>query len=328
MTTATSSVTGSLSVVELLSSSPDFVVEQGIPRQKAVFTSSQGQTADSFGFKWAKRDTYESDAAMAMQRDWVLGRYQLSDHEILEMIQGRKFLDAGCGAGQGALLAFHQKLNHCRYIGVDISDAVDVAKARFNERGIQAEFVQASLMELPLELGNFDFIFSEGVLHHTDSTEKAINSLSKRLNPGGLFMFYVYGVKAPMREYADDYIREKIAGMSNEQAWKALEPLTKLGIALGELNVEIDVPETVDLLGIPAGKMDLQRFFYWHFCKAFYRSDWTLDEMNHVNFDWYRPTNCHRQTPEQVRAWVTQNGLEIVKWDTREEGISVIARKP
>lgn len=315
------------SVIEYLSNNPDFLIENQIPRQKAVFSTSQSQTADSFGFKWAKRDTYESEQAMAMQRDWVLGRYQLSEQEMLEMIRGRKFLDAGCGAGQGALLAFDQLLNQCRYIGVDISNAVDVAAARFRERGIQGEFVQASLMELPEELGNFDFIFSEGVLHHTDSTEQAINYLSGRLNPGGLFMFYVYGVKAPMREYADDYIREKISGMSNEEAWKALEPLSKLGIALGELNVEIDIPEAIDLLGIPAGRMDLQRLFYWYFCKAFYRPDWTLDEMNHVNFDWYRPTNCHRQTPEQVRSWVSNNGLEIVKWDVKLEGISVIARK-
>lgn len=315
------------SVIELLSNNPDFLIEHQIPRQKSVFTSSQSQTADSFGFKWAKRETYESEQAMAMQRDWVLGRYQLSEQEILEMIRGRKFLDAGCGASQGALLAFDQLLNQCRYIGVDISNAVDVAAARFRERGIQGEFVQASLMELPEELGNFDFIFSEGVLHHTDSTEQAINYLSKRLNPGGLFMFYVYGVKAPMREYADDYIRERISGMSNENAWKALEPLSKLGIALGELGVEIDIPESIDLLGIPAGRMDLQRLFYWYFCKAFYRPDWTLDEMNHVNFDWYRPTNCHRQTPEQVRSWVSNNGLEIVKWDVKLEGISVISRK-
>jgi hypothetical protein len=33
--------------------------------------------------------------------------------------------------------------------------------------------------------------------------------------------------------------------------------------------------------------------------------------MNHVNFDWFRPLNCHRQTPEQVRSWCAEAGLDI-----------------
>ncbi len=40
---------------------------------------------------------------------------------------------------------------------------------------------------------------------------------------------------------------------------------------LGELNLEIDVPEAIDVLEIPAGPIDLQRLFYWHVCKMFYR---------------------------------------------------------
>ena len=80
-------------------------------------------------------------------------------------------------------------------------------------------------------------------------------------------------------------------------------------------------------MGIPAGKINLQRLFYWHIFKAFYRPEYTLDEMNICNFDWYRPLNCHRQTPEQVKNWVEDSGLEIIKMDIQEAGITVIARK-
>jgi hypothetical protein len=34
-------------------------------------------------------------------------------------------------------------------------------------------------------------------------------------------------------------------------------PLTKLGIALGELKLDLDVPEDVALFGVPRGKIDL-----------------------------------------------------------------------
>jgi hypothetical protein len=62
--------------------------------------------------------------------------------------------------------------------------------------------------------------------------------------------------------------------------------------------------------------------------KAYYRPDWSLDELNHINFDWYRPTNSHRQTPEEVRAWTEAAGLKILDLKTEEAGITVVAQKP
>ncbi len=48
--------------------------------------------------------------------------------------------------------------------------------------------------------------------------------------------------------------------------------------------------------------------------------------MNHVNFDWFRPLNCHRQTPDEVRQWCQEAGLEIERMDLQEAGITVVAR--
>jgi hypothetical protein len=115
--------------------------------------------------------------------------------------------------------------------------------------------------------------------------------------------------------------------MAPDDAWQALMSLTKLGVALGELKLEVEVPEEVTLLGIPKGKIDLQRLFYWHIFKAYYRPEFTLEEMNHVNFDWYAPKNSHRQTPEEVRAWCAEAGLAIERERVEEAGITVIARK-
>jgi arsenite methyltransferase len=59
----------------------------------------------------------------------------------------------------------------------------------------------------------------------------------------------------------------------------------------------------------------------------YYRPEYTFDEMNHVNFDWFRPLNCHRQTPEQVEKWVKDSGMEIEHIDVEEAGITVVAKK-
>ena len=115
--------------------------------------------------------------------------------------------------------------------------------------------------------------------------------------------------------------------MSPQQAWEALEPLTQLGIALGELGAEIEIGQPIDLLGIPAGRIDVQRLFYWHVAKMFYRPDLSFDEMNHINYDWYAPANAARQSAEEVRAWCAEFGLAIEREVVEEAGITIVARR-
>jgi hypothetical protein len=114
--------------------------------------------------------------------------------------------------------------------------------------------------------------------------------------------------------------------MSPEEAWRAIMPLTRLGKTLGELDIDIDVPEAIDLLDIPAGRINLQRFFYWHICKLCYRPEMSLEEMNYINFDWYSPKNAHRHTPEEVRRWCNECGLKILHERVEEAGITIVAQ--
>ncbi len=307
----------------------DYIMKNSILRQLSLYSDQQDQTKETFDFKWKKRETYDSKAVHDASRNWLIERYLDGDITRLEKMfkPGLKVLDAGCGSSFSAMLFFPDLINNIHYLGADISSAVDVAQQRFIENGLNGEFIQADLMHLPFEKPVFDLIFSEGVLHHTDSTEKAIQYLSTLLLPGGKFLFYVYRKKGPIREFTDDYIRNYLRNMNDQTAWDTLIPLTKLGQTLGEKNVIIDVPEAIPFLDIPAGKIDLQRFIYWHVFKAYYRPEFSLEEMNHINFDWYRPLNCHRQTPKQLKEWCSQAGLLIEHMDVQEAGITIIAKK-
>ncbi len=293
---------------------------------------AQRQTEETFGFKWKKRDTYESEAVQQEWKRWLFDKYFDGDHARLEQLlasgQGaRNILDAGCGSGGSALLLFGDHLKHHHYLGVDISRATEVAQQRFSEQGIPARFEQCDLNAIPEHHGQFDVIFSEGVLHHTDSVEKAILELSRRLKAGGKFLFYVYVKKAPVREFTDDHIRAALSAMDNTEAWKALEPLTRLGKTLGDLNIEIEVDEAIPYLGIEKGRYNLQRLFYYKICKAYYRPDYSLDEMNHINFDWFRPLNCFRHTPGEIETFCARADLRIDRLHVEESGITVIASK-
>lgn len=306
-----------------------FIVRAGIPCSQAVISAAQAQTEDTFGFKWKKRDTFDSAASLTRMRTWLIERYgELESADYLaEHGDNPLLIDAGCGAGMSALELFGALVPRIRYLGIDVSAAVNVAAERFAERGFQAAFMQADISNLPFPPGSVDLIFSEGALHHSNSTKGALLALARLLKNGGRFMFYVYRRKGPLREFTDDYVRDQLHAMTPQQAWEAMEPLTQLGIALGELNTEIDIPRPITFLGIPSGRINVQRLFYWHVAKTFYHPDLSFGEMNHINYDWYAPANAHRQSPEEVREWCAECGLSIEREVVEEAGITVIARK-
>ena len=300
----------------------------GILRAREFVSTAQDRTKNTFAFKWAKRETFEGEP-LKFLRHWLIEKYGNVAEAPWLFAAGANpiMLDAGCGAAMSALALFEPVLGRIRYVGLDVSTAVEVAKQRFEERGLTAAFLQADLNNLPLPENSVDLVFSEGVLHHTDDTRAALRAVVRHLKPGGRILFYVYRKKGPIREFTDDYVREKLQAMTPERGWEAMLPLSKLGRVIGQLNVEIEIPEKIDLLDIPAGRIALQRFFYWHILKAFYRPEMSLDEMNHLNFDWYAPKNAHRHSPEDVRTWCAALGLAIEHEKVEEAGITTIARK-
>jgi len=305
----------------------EFKIQNSIPRFLQKNSKTQQQTSDTFGFKWEKRDTFEGNINEQLGV-WLKEKYGEIDKDFLTKFDNKPYiLDAGCGAGVSGMSYFKNILDKVNYLGVDISSAVDVAALRFFEKNINSSFMQCDLARLPFEENIFDIIFSEGVLHHTDNTFNALESLCKYLKINGKIYFYVYKKKAPLREFSDDFIREKLQNISSKEAWEQLIPLTELGKSLGELNIELDIKQKIDLLEIPSGKINIQRLFYWYIFKIFYRPEMDTQEMNHINFDWYAPKNAFRQTPEEVRLWCKKLHLDIEREYVDEAGITVIAQK-
>jgi SAM-dependent methyltransferase len=236
-------------------------------------------------------------------------------------------LDVGCGAGYTTSHWMTPGWSRgARWVGLELSRGIDVARERLEECGDVA-FVQADLLAMPFAADTFDTAFAEGVLHHTPSTRAALASTARVVAPGGVLLFYVYRRKAPLREYADDYVRGLVSSLPPERAWEELRPLTELGRALAELRMDVEVPHDVPHLGIPAGRHDVQRLVYWHFAKLFWNDAYSFDENHHVNFDWYHPRYAHRQTEEELRAWCDELDLEIAHFDAQESGFTVHAVK-
>ena len=305
-----------------------YPIRDGIPRFTDIDDVDQSQTSESFGYKWSRLDTYDSEPMRRTAQAWLIARYGFDDSSAMRRyFQGRRaILDLGCGSGFSAALWMEGKWTGPRWVGVDISSAIEVARDRIGGQP-GTLFVQADALHLPFQDGVFDTVFSEGVLHHTPSTRAALASAVRVLKVGGEIMFYVYRRKSPVREFADDHVRGLISDLPPEQAWDAMRPLTELGKALANVKATIDVPEAVTVLGIPAGTYDLQRLVYWHIAKLFWNDDLSFDENQHINFDWYHPRYAHRQSEEEVRAWCAAEGLEISRFDVQESGFTVRAVK-
>ena len=318
-------------ILEGLLSSPDgttYPVINGIPRFVLTEDEDQRQTETSFGFKWAQRDSYESEEFLKSYHAWLRKKYGFSSDEEMREFFGhkRRTLEVGCGGGLSASVSLSGRDLGQEWIGVDISRAVDIARERLGHVP-SAHFLQADILQLPFPERSFDAIFAEGVLHHTPSTEQALKSLAPMLEPGGEILFYVYRKKGPIREFTDDYIRGLVSGVPPEQAWEMLRPLTKLGQALAELQAEVEVPEDIPYLGIKAGRYDIQRLIYWNFAKLFWNDDYPFATNHHINFDWYHPRYAQRQTEADVRRWCAEAGLSVVYFDEQESGFTVRAVK-
>lgn len=308
-----------------------YPIRNGIPRFVLTEDQGQKQTEGSFGFKWDQTSFYNSPASREVAQQWLIERYGFESGDDMLRFFGsrRRILDAGCGGGYSTACWIEpawRRNGNAEWVGADISTGIDVAQERFSSIP-GTHFVQADILNLPFREHSFDTIFSEGVLHHTPSTERAFKSLIPLLAPGGEILFYVYKKKGPIREFTDDYIRDVIADVEPQEAWDMLRPLTKLGKALSDLQVEVEVPEDIPYLNIKAGRYDVQRLIYWHFAKLFWNDAFSFEQNNHANFDWYHPRYAFRHTEEEVRGWCQETGLSIVHFNTQESGFTVRAIK-
>jgi arsenite methyltransferase len=304
------------------------LMRRGIPDKHLGDDQEKKQTSECFSYKWGRKETYDSDAMKQKAYRWLIERYFGDEEERNKFVaksKGKRILDAGCGSGFSASVLFGKDLNNMEYLGVDLSESLKTAQERFQELGLQGNFMRESIATMKLGK-KFDIIFCEGVLHHTSNPFQSLRNLVFHLDTNGIIMFYVYRKKAVIRELVDDLIRGKLKDLSNENAWKTLMPLTRLGKMMGDLNMEIALDEDIPLLDIPKGTYDLQRFLYWFFIKMYYDKDLSLEEMNHVNFDWYRPLICHRFQPEEVETWLYELKLQKMRFVVEESGITAVAK--
>jgi SAM-dependent methyltransferase len=287
--------------------------------------TNKEQTAKSFSEKWHINRQLAFDTTLVENSDiqnWILTRNGLGGVDDLKdwLSTRKRVLDAGCGNGRVTALLRRYAPDDTQVVGIDLT-AADVAAE--NLAGApNMLFETRDLLGDLTGLGEFDLIYSQEVLHHTGDPEGAFRNLAGLLAPGGELAIYVYKVKAPVREFSDDYVRDRISELPYEDAMTAMRQVTELGRVLSDLKVDVTVPD-VDVLGIEAGTYDIQRFIYHFFAKLFWSPELEFEANAAINYDWYHPQLATRHTLEEVEGWFQAAGLEIVHSLVDPYGVTV-----
>ena len=121
-------------------------------------------------------------------RDYMAVR-EMPLHEF----KGKKVLEIGPGAGgHSALFARHGAI----MTSADITfSRAQSTRAKFDLMGNMADgslALQSDAENLPFADNAFDIVYSNGVLHHTPDTEKAIAEVYRVLKPGGQAVIMLY----------------------------------------------------------------------------------------------------------------------------------------
>ena len=103
----------------------------------------------------------------------------------------KTILDLGCGTGQ---LSIFLSLAHRTVTGADLSlnslRKANAFKNRFDLKKVH--FCEASLFKLPFKAESFDYVFCNGVLHHTYDAYGGFQSAVRLVKQGGYFILGLY----------------------------------------------------------------------------------------------------------------------------------------
>ncbi|MGO9097436.1 MAG: class I SAM-dependent methyltransferase [Bryobacteraceae bacterium] len=161
--------------------------------------SAEGAVSFSFGQNWAK---YVSEH-FSEERVRIAQRHLTAFLE-LPSLEGKSFIDVGCGSGLSSLAAFDAGAG--RLVSFDCDPASVETTRRLRElRGNPENWTVAQGSVLDREflrsLEPADIVYSWGVLHHTGSMWEAIENAATLLNDSGALFYIALYATTPKSDY-------------------------------------------------------------------------------------------------------------------------------
>lgn len=280
-----------------------FRVTNGIPRfiEGAGVTEQTDAIHRSFTSEWDHHD-YAADRVWGQS---LAERRQIALRELdcaPEDLAGKRVLDAGCGAGMVSYLLSEMG---AEILATDISGSVDAAKMQLAALGTngRVQFIQADLGRPPLKPGQFDLVFSGGVLHHNPDTRVALDAIAPLVAPGGQIYVWLYGKTPGPAHTVRGLMRRIIVPLPAKAQRGLLRVWTSQSIARQELRRRSGRARPTD--GV------------------------TYREKMLILLDHYTPRYRWEHTPEELSGWYRELGFTDIKTtQLTGVGFGVLARRP
>lgn len=185
----------------------EFKSQDGVPvflRPDSKIIADESDRAEFWNTGWEKRNAHllakDREAIIEERRGYLdyltKEGYPSATDMSPEEVNGKLFLNIGCGGGyEGLLFAGYGT----RYIGLDFShNAASFTRKFIDKAGFDGTAFQAEAEALPFKDASIDYVYSSGVLHHTPNTEEALKEIHRVLKPGGTAMIGLYATYSTM----------------------------------------------------------------------------------------------------------------------------------
>jgi len=288
--------------LECISCAADYPIRAGVPRLvPRELDREVERTASGFGYEWREFDETIQDTYMTSRTNFLDFIHPTTD----SFFKDKVVLDAGCGMGR--FLKLGAEFGSREIIGVDLSEAVDVAYRNTRELP-HVHVVQGNLLSLPLER-RFDYIFSVGVLQFLPDPRAGFLRLAEQLEPGGRFSLWVYSkennaavrILSPLRKYLTSRMpRPWLHGLSN-----------LLGTVVHGVVRGIYKPANEGSLGFKWGR------FLPYNDYLYYNARLTRGSIASVVFDHLVPPRVAYLTRSEIENWFHAAGLSDVTIGSR-----------
>ena len=257
----------------------EFPITHGVPRLVKPLSAGEAQVRRSFELQWGTWGDEERIFGRTRQDAMAYLTTNLMHPAMMRAsLRGKWVLDAGCGHGM-----YVRCLADCgaEVVGLDVGDAVtktyDRVRACPNAHGLQADVLAPAL-----KAATFDYVFSNGVIHHTSDTRLAFRRLAALVRPGGYLGIWVYPFRHPVWETTQRTIR----AVTTRLPRRLLRSLCYLPVPLLEI--------------APAYSGTSLRTSTWRQCAQ-------------VVFDFYAPKYQSHHHSQEVQEWFHEEGFEDVR---------------